>query len=76
MAVTVVAPLSTTVHVPLPEQPPPLQPMKREPAAGSAVSVTAVPLGNDATHVGPQVMPAGALVTVPLPAPLRFTVRV
>src|SRR5206468_870570 len=74
VAVTVVAAPSVTRHVPVPEQPPPLQPAKVEPAAGAAVSVTAVPLVNEAEHVVPQAIPAGALVT--LPAPLRFTVNV
>src|SRR5262245_63251183 len=52
----------------------PLQPVKVEPAAGVAVSVTAVPLANEVEHVAPHVMPAGALVMVPLPAPLLLTV--
>jgi len=60
----------------VPEQPPPLQPLKVEPAAGAAVSVTAVPLGKLAEQVAPQVMPAGELVTVPLPVPALLTVRV
>ena len=58
-----------TVQVPVPVQPPPLQPVKVEPAAGAAVKVTAVPVANDAEHVGAAVMPAGALVTVPVPVP-------
>src|SRR2546428_7881907 len=43
VAVTVVAALKVTVQAPVPEQPPPLQPVKIEPAAGAAVSVTALP---------------------------------
>jgi len=74
VAVTVVAALKVTVQAPVPEQPPPLQPPKVEPAAGAAVSVTAVPLGKLATHVAPQVMPTGELVTVPLPVPALLTV--
>src|SRR5207248_975014 len=66
VAVTVVAAESVTTHVPVPEQPP-LQPVKVEPAAGAAASVTAVPLVKLVEHVAPQVIPAGALVTVPLP---------
>src|SRR5437867_6345751 len=69
VAVTVVAALSVTVHVPVPEQPPPLQPVKVEPTAGAAVKVTAVPVANAAAHVAPQEIPAGPLVTVPVPAP-------
>jgi len=72
--VTEVAALTVTVHVPVPVQPPPLQPVKLEPAAGAAVRVTAVPLANEAEHVAPHVMPAGALVMVPLPAPVLLTV--
>ena len=41
---TEVAALSVTVQEPVPEQPPPLQPLKVEPALGVVVSVTAVPL--------------------------------
>ena len=71
---TVVFAPSVTVQVLVPEQPPPLQLVKVEPAVGVAVSATAVPLANEAEHVMPQAIPAGALVT--LPAPLRFTVNV
>ena len=63
-----------TVQVLVPAQPPPLQPVNVEPAAGVAVSVTAVPLGNAAEHVVPQEIPAGELVTVPVPAPVVLTV--
>ena len=44
VAVTVVAALMVTEHVPVPEQPPPLQPANVDPPAGAAVSVTTVPL--------------------------------
>src|SRR5207253_9532966 len=67
VAVTVVAALRVTVQAPGPEQPPPVQPLKVEPAAGAAVSVTAVPLAKLAAPVAPQVMPAGRLVTGPAP---------
>src|SRR5207247_5523256 len=56
--------------------PPPLQPVKVEPAAGMALRVTTVPLAKLAEQVAPQLMPAGALVTVPLPVPAGVTVRV
>src|SRR2546425_1277814 len=59
-----------------PERRPPLQPVKVEPTAGAAVSVTAVPLAKLAAQVAPQSMPAGELVTVPLPVPAGATVRV
>src|SRR2546425_926624 len=76
VAVTAVAALRVTVQAPGPEQPPPLQPLKVEPAAGAAVSVTAVPLAKLAAQVAPQVMPAGLLVTVPAPVPALETVSV
>ena len=78
VALTLAAALSVTMQVPVPEpeQLPPLQPEKVEPAAGAAVKVTAVPLANAAEHVAPQEMPAGALVTMPVPAPVLLTVSV
>ena len=75
VAVTVVAAESVTTHVPVPLHPPPLQPVKVEPAAGLAVRVTAVPLAKLAEQVAPQLIPAGLLVTVPLPVPVLLTVR-
>jgi hypothetical protein len=42
--VTVIAAVIVVVHVPVPLQPPPDQPLKVEPAVGVAVSVTEVPL--------------------------------
>jgi len=75
VAVTVVAAEIVTVQAPVPVHPPPLQPLKVEPAAGAAVSVTAVPLVKLAEQVAPQAMPAGELVTVPLPVPAGATVR-
>src|SRR5438094_8434832 len=74
VAVTVVAAESVIVHDPVPEHPPPFQPVKAEPAAGAAVSVTAVPLVKLAEQVTPQLIPTGALVTVPLPVPALLTV--
>jgi hypothetical protein len=53
----------------------PLQPVKVESASAVAVRVTAVPTGKAAKQVSPQRMPAGLLVTVPVPAPVRVTVR-
>ena len=64
-----------TVQDPAPEQAP-LQPTKVESAAGFAVNVTVFPVGNRALHVFPQLMPLGALVTVPDPIPLFCTVSV
>ena len=75
VAVTVVAAVSVTTHVPVPEHGAP-QPAKVEPAVGAAVNVTCVPLANGAAHVAPQLIPAGALVTVPVPVPAFVTVSV
>jgi len=69
VAVTVVAAETVTAHVPVPLHPPPLQPVKAEPAAGRAVSVTVVPLAKLAKQVAPQSIPVGLLVTVPVPVP-------
>jgi hypothetical protein len=74
VAVTACAALIVTVQVPVAEHPPPLQPVKVEPAAGVAVRVTAAPLANVAEHVVPHEIPAGALVMVPPPAPVLLTV--
>src|SRR5262245_23448860 len=51
-----------------------LQPVKVEPAAGGAVKVTRVPLVTDTEQIAPQSMPAGALVTEPVPLPAFVTV--
>ena len=50
----------------------PDQPAKIWPAAGAAPRVTAALAANEALHVEPQLMPAGVLVTDPVP----FTVTV
>src|SRR5437773_6450261 len=76
VAVTVCAAFTVTVQVAVPEQPPPLQPAKVEPATGAAVKVTEVPLANAAAQVAPHATPAGALVTLPVPAPALLTVSV
>lgn len=64
--------LKVTVHVPVPLHAPP-QPTKVEFGPGVAVSVTLVPCWNVALHVCPQLIPEGALLTVPLPAPAAWT---
>src|SRR5829696_252713 len=76
VAVTSRAWAIATVHVPVPEQPSPSQPANVDPDAGVAVSVTDVPLVKLAEQLDPQLMPAGLLVTVPLPPPDLTTVRV
>jgi hypothetical protein len=54
----------------------PDQPAKLDPEAGVAVRATAVPLLSVAEQLLPQLMPAGLLVTVPLPVPALARVRV
>src|SRR5262245_58589881 len=76
VAVTEVAALRVTVQLPVPLQPPPLHPMKVEPEAGEALRVTGVPLEKAEEQVLPQLIPAGVLLTVPLPVPALLTVRV
>ena len=50
VAVTVVAAETVTEQGPVPEQPPPLQPVKAESAAGVAVRTMTVPLGTVSVH--------------------------
>ena len=69
LAVTVVSAPNVTVHVDVPLQPPPFHPIKTEPWAAVAVSVTALPVANGAAQVVPQLMPDGLVVTTPAPVP-------
>jgi hypothetical protein len=71
-AVTDFAASMVTLRVVVPV-PSPLQPLNVEPDAGVAVKVTFDPLVKLAEQVVPQLMPAGLLVTVPLPAPVLLT---
>jgi hypothetical protein len=64
----------TQVEVPL--HPPPLQPANVEPVVAVAVRVTAVPEAKLALQVVGQLIPAGPLVTVPVPVPAALTVNV
>src|SRR3989442_1688654 len=68
------AALIVTLQVPVPVQLP-LQPVKVAPAAGAGVRVTTVPVVRAVEQVAPQEIPAGELVTVPLPVPDLVTVR-
>jgi hypothetical protein len=72
VAVTDCAWVRFTAHGAVPLQPPPLHPANVDPEAGAAVSVT-VPLANVVEQTAPQLIPAGLLVTLPVPAPLRVT---
>jgi hypothetical protein len=76
VAVTAWATLIVTTHVPVPEQPPPLHPLKVEDPVAAAVRVTAVLYGKAYEQVEPQAIPVGLLVTVPLPVPALLTVKV
>lgn len=71
---TDVEPATETVQVPVPVQPP-LHPVNVEPALAAAVSVTDVPPEKLDEQFEPQLIPLGALVTVPAPAPALVTVR-
>src|SRR5258708_23939515 len=72
-ALTLVAVFIGTTQEPVPLHAP-LQPAKVEPEAGVAVRATLVPVEKLALHVAPQLMPAGLLMTDPLPVPERDTV--
>jgi hypothetical protein len=71
-AETVVACVTVTWQVPVPEHTPD-QPLNVLLASGTAVRVSVVPVANDAVQLDPQSMPAGALVIVPVPVPVFFT---
>jgi hypothetical protein len=71
--VAVTAAAAVTVQAPVPEQPP-LHPLNVLPEVGVAVRATGVPLANEAVHAEPQLIPAGALVTVPGPLTVAETV--
>src|SRR4051812_40157372 len=75
VAVTLWSALIVTTHAPVPLQSP-LQPVKVEPEAGVAVSVTLAGDVYEAEQVPPQLIAAGALVTLPDPAPAFVTVSV
>ena len=66
LAETVCAAFMTMTQEPVPVQPPD-QPENVEPPVALAVRVTELPVANSAAHALPQLMPAGVLVTMPLP---------
>jgi hypothetical protein len=67
VAVTAESVFSVTAQLPAPEQPPPDQPLKIDPDAGVAVSVTVEPFVKGDEQAMLQSIPAGLLVTEPLP---------
>jgi hypothetical protein len=67
VAVIDVAAVRVTAQVPVPLQPPPLHPVNANPFPAVAVSVTCVLFAKVPVHVGPQLIPDGLLVTVPVP---------
>jgi len=65
--------LIAITQVPVPEQPPPLQPANVEPVEGVALSVTFVPGAYLLEHVPGHEIPAGLLLTLPEPDPPTAT---
>ncbi len=61
------------MQFPVPAQEVPLHPVNTEPPGADAVRTTEVPLLYKAEQAAPQLIPAGALVTVPEPPPLFVT---
>jgi len=75
VAVTLVAPLSVTSHVPVPEQGAP-QPANVELLPGVAIKVTVAPGVKNCEQVPvAQLRPAGLLVTVPVLVPASVTLN-
>src|SRR5260370_30010342 len=74
-AVAVLPGLTVTVHVAPETVSHPVQPAKVELLEAAAVRVTTVPLTYASEQSVPQLIPAGLEVTVPVPAPVRKTVR-
>jgi hypothetical protein len=72
VALTEVAELTVTTQAVVPLQPPP-HPTNVDPDVAAALSVTGVPGITDCVQAAPQVMPAGTLVTVPVPVPFFVT---
>lgn len=65
---------TVTTQLPVPEHAPD-QPAKRESAEGVAVRVTVAPVLKLKEQVVPQLIPAGLLVTAPVPVPTLETER-
>ena len=52
-----------------------MMPAKFDPAAAEPVNWTEVPIGNENEQVAGQLIPAGSLVIIPEPLPVRATAR-
>jgi hypothetical protein len=75
VAVTLRASLIVTVQLAVPVHAP-LQPVNVELLPADAVKETIVPMLYVSTQSSPQLIPVGALVTVPVPVPALVTVKV
>ena len=75
VAVTDSATFITTLQAPRPEQAPP-HPAKVDPPAARVVKATVIPPGKFAEQVVPQLIPSGALITVPEPFPFSVSDKV
>jgi len=75
MAMTYLVEVMATLQVPVPEQSAPLQPAKVEPVAGTAERLTVVLGLKLKAQVVPQSMPAGELVTDPVPVPVMVIIK-
>lgn len=75
VAVTVCAPDIETAHVPVPEHAPP-HPANTDPLSADWTRLTDMPAAKLAWQVLPQLIPAGADDTVPLPEPSLVTASV
>ena len=73
VALTDCGAVTVSVQVPVPLHAPP-QPANTVPVDGTAVSVITLPWVRDTLHAVPQLRPAGADVTVPLPLPSLLSV--
>src|SRR3989344_516803 len=77
VAVTLVSVFSVSVHVPVPEHAPPLQPVNVEPLDATAVRVETVPgVTPETEQVEPQFIEPPDEVTVPVPVPFLVMERV
>ena len=73
VAITDWSDVRVMTHGAVPEHPPPLQPKKAKSVPGVAVSVTLVPVWKLAEQVPGQLIPAGVLMTVPVPTTVTET---